>query len=174
MKHIKLARHPIGNPRRVWKQDNFLLCVSNPAPLKMKDDVALKKAANSVRTCAQAGFNIMECLWATPEVGKEIVRAAERNNVGVIYQDLTRFGGMGRVNVFCEKDDLGGVIKDMRPWKSVVGYCLWDEPVYDETMELVHEKILECERECPHILPFTVANPSDYRMFMWKDDNYTL
>ena len=115
----------------------------------------------------------MECLWATPKIGMEIVRTAERYNVGVIYQDLTRFGGMGRENIFCAKDDFKGVMDDMRMWKSVIGYCLWDEPVYDETMRFVHEKIEECEREQPGALPFTVANPSDYRMFMWKDDNYT-
>ena len=173
MEHKILARHPIGNPRRLWKQDNFLLCVSNPAPLKADDELSVKKASRAVKTCADAGFGVMECLWASRKVGMEIVRSAERYGVGVIYQDLSRFGGMGRVNVFCETDDLKGAIEYTKAWKSVMGYCLWDEPVYDETMQAVHEKILECERECPSALPFTVANPSDYRMFRWEDDNYT-
>ena len=32
MQHKLLARYPIGNPRRVWRQDNFVLSISNPGP----------------------------------------------------------------------------------------------------------------------------------------------
>ena len=28
------ARYPIGNPRRKWRQDNFILSIVNPGPMQ--------------------------------------------------------------------------------------------------------------------------------------------
>ena len=36
MKHQLLARHPIGNARRVWKQDHLILSVASPGPMDSK------------------------------------------------------------------------------------------------------------------------------------------
>ena len=33
MEHKLLARYPIGNPRRIWRQDNLILNLPSPAPM---------------------------------------------------------------------------------------------------------------------------------------------
>lgn len=174
MKHKLLARYPIGNPRRKWKQDNFVLSIANPGPmgLEITDDYTARKTRRAVKTCTDAGFNLLECLWASPGMGQEIVKAAEICGNRVVFQDLKRFGGMGMRNVFCETNDLAGVMAQMRPWSSIAGYYMWDEPCTEEQMRTVHDMIDLCEREQPDKLPFTVANPSYNKNFWWKEEKY--
>ena len=94
MQHKLFARYPIGNPRRKWKQDNFVLSIANPGPmgLDIADEFTLRKVRRAVKTCTDAGFNLLECLWASPAVGMEIVRTAESVGNRVVFQDLKRFG----------------------------------------------------------------------------------
>lgn len=174
MQHKLLARYPLGNPRRIWKQDNFVLSISNPGPigLSIDDEFMGQKTRRAVKTCTDAGFNLLECLWASPYIGQQIVRAAESLGNRVIFQDLTRFGGMGLHNIFCEKNDLASAMEQMRPWKCIAGYYVWDEPVTEAQLKTVHDMIGLCEKEQPEMLPFTVANPSCHPDFRWNDDNY--
>ncbi len=174
MEHKLFARFPIGNPRRVWKQDNFLLTVASAGPMSMQapSTLTLQKVRRSVKTSMDAGFDVLGCLWAAPEVGAEIVRTAERYGGKVLFQDLQRFGGMGSKNIFCKTNDYEGAVRDTAKWKSVVGYCLWDEPILPEHMEQVRLMIDYCERVCPDRLPYTVANPDYNRHCAWQDNKY--
>jgi len=60
----------------------------------------------------------------------------------------------------------------MRRWKSVAGFYIWDEPTTLEQLKVTREMMDICERERPDLIPFTVANPSYNRRFLWKDGNY--
>lgn len=174
MEHKLFARFPIGNPRRVWKQDNFLLTVASAGPMSMDapSTLTLQKVRRSVKTSIDAGFDILGCLWASPEVGAEIVRTAERYGGRVLFQDLQHFGGMGSKNIFCKANDYKGAIRDTEKWKSVIGYCLWDEPILPEHLEEVRRMIDYCEITCPDRLPYTVANPDYHPLCAWQDNNY--
>ncbi len=174
MKHKLLARFPLSNPRRLWEQDNFVLSNFCPGPLGLEkttpeDDKIMRR---SVKTCYDAGFNLLELGWASPSGAKAAVQMAEQLGIGIIYQNLMRYGGMGPKNVFCKTNDLLGSMDEMRHWKSVVGYYIWDEPTTIEQMQVTRKMIDMCEREKPTALPFTVANPSYNRRFYWKDGNY--
>ena len=124
MKHQLLARYPLGNPRRVWKQDNFILNVASPGPMtrRPKSDLTRQKTRRAVKTCMDAGFNMMGSLWATPELAVDIVRAAETNGASLMFQDLWRYGGMGNKNIFCETNDYIGAFEDTKNWKCIKGY----------------------------------------------------
>ena len=174
MQHQILARYPIGNPRRKWKQDNFVLSIANPGPmgLEIEDAFTLRKVRRAVRTCTEAGFNLLECLWASPAVGMEIARAAESVGNRVVFQNLKQFGGMGLRNVFCEKNDPAGAMAQMRPWKCIAGFYMWDEPTTEEQFQITRDMIDLCERENPDMLPFTVANPSYHPLFRWSEGKY--
>lgn len=174
MKKKLLARYPIGNPHRLWKQDNFLLTIASPGPmgLEIRDEWTLEKTRRAVKTCVDAGFQLLGMLWASPEVVREILRAAERHGVGVLYQNLKQFGGMGNKNIFCETNDLQGAFRATRNWRSVRGYCLWDEPILEEHLLEVHRMILQCEQERPDALPYTVANPDYHHLCRWEDRAY--
>ena len=165
MKRKLFARQPIGNPDRAWKQDNFILGVSNPGPygLDVKDERSLEITRRAVETSRDAGFTLLEMLWASPEVGLEILRTAERVGVKVSYQNLRRYGGMGfSKEKFHEKDDLAGAIRDTKQFKCIASYYVYDEPTTDEQRKVTRELIEEVERECPHLLPFTVIAASSY------------
>ena len=60
MKKRLFARYPIGNPHRTWRQDNFLVSVSNPGPLGLdvKSPLQLERTRRAVETAMTAGFNL--------------------------------------------------------------------------------------------------------------------
>lgn len=176
MKHQVLARYPIGNPRRVWRQDNFILSLASAGPmstaLEPKSALTHRKTRRGVKTAIDAGFDLLGCLWADPALSMEIVRAAEQYGGRVLFQDLRRFGGMGRRNIFCEKNDYEGVIRDTERWRCIAGYCMWDEPITEHPMEETRRMIDYCERVRPDLLPYTVANPDYNRHCSWEDNAY--
>lgn len=174
MEHKVLARFPLGNPRRLWKQDNFILSVFNPGPMHMAEKSVLtrKKARKAVKTALDAGFNVLGCLWADSEMAMDIVRTAERLDGNVIFQDLCRFGGMGTENILCKTNDYKGAMEDTRGWKSVKGYCLWDEPLLEEHLAETRQMLDYCEAKYPDMLPYTVANPDYHPMCRWEDKAY--
>ena len=169
-----LARYPLGNPRRVWRQDNLLLNVASAGPmgLEIEDAWTLEKTRRAVKTCMDAGFNMIGTLWGSPAVVREILRTAERLGGHVLYQDLKRFGGMGDKNVFCPTNDVAGVIQETNCWNAIAGYCLWDEPIMQEHLEETRRMIDLCERERPGILPYTVANPDYHKLCRWQENAY--
>ena len=174
MEHKLLARYPIGNPHRIWKQDKFILSVCSPGPMSRtkKSDLTRRKTRRAVKTSMDAGFNMLGCLWADSELAMDIVRTAEQLGGNVLFQDLYRFGGMGHKNILCETNDYAGVIRDTRMWNCIKGYCLWDEPILEEHLEETHRMIEYCERECPDQLPYTVANPDYHPLCRWEDKAY--
>lgn len=169
MKHQLLARHPIGNPHRVWKQDQLIISAASAGPMDSKfrglSELTRRKTRRNVQTSIDAGFNLIGCLWAYPEMAMDIVRTAEALGGNVQFQDIHRFGGMGAKNIFCETNDYQGVLKDLEPWRCVKSLCLWDEPILKEHMEEVRRMIEYCEQVRPEMLPYTVANPYYCRAF---------
>ncbi|MBR3837141.1 MAG: hypothetical protein IKJ74_03260 [Clostridia bacterium] len=160
MERKMFARYPIGNPKRTWKQDNMVIAVSSPGPLGLdvKDEISLERTRRGVETALTAGFNLQETLWASPEVGETVLRTAEQIGAKVIYQNLGRFGGMGfSKKVFHEKEDLEGVIRDTKMWNCIAGYYVYDEPTNEDQRKVTAKLIEVMERECPHLLPYTVA-----------------
>ena len=157
-----LARYPLGNPRRKWKQDNYIL--SN---FSAKGDDMRKV----IRNCAAAGFNMLELGWASPEQAADAVVYCEQLGVDLIYQELKRYGGMQGYR-FYEKNDLEGVIKDHKQWKCIKGYYIWDEPLLDDQIEEARMLTDVCEKEAPDMIPFTVAIPSYNTEYTWGNGKF--
>ena len=172
MEHKLLARYPIGNPNRVWKQDRFIISLASPTKMGMppKSEHTYLKTRRAVQTAIDAGFNLIGCLWADPRMAMDIVRAAEDLGVDVQFQDLKRFGGMGDKNIFCETNDYEGALRDLSKWKCVKSFCMWDEPKLEEHLEETRRMIEYCEQHYPDMLPYTVANPEYSRFFETFDD----
>ena len=176
MQHKLLARKPLGNPRRVWRQDRLLLNIAGAGPMDTRlveqSDYTYRKTRRAVKTCVDAGFNMIGCLWADSKMAMEIVRAAEQCGGNVLFQDLRRFGGMGDKNIFCKVNDYKGAIGDTKQWQGIKGYCMWDEAILPEHMEETHRMIDYCEQVRPGVLPYTVANPDYNRLCHWEDKAY--
>lgn len=177
MENKLLARYPLGYEKRTWKQDYFILSLSSPAPygtekLKEKDALTRQKLRRAVKTSIDAGFNLLGCLWADSTSAMDIVRCAEGYGAKVLFQDLKGFGGMGDSNIFCQKNDLLGAIDKTANYDSVMGYCLWDEPILDEHLTVVRKMVEEVERICPEKLAYTVAVPDYHPLCRWEDDAF--
>ena len=174
MDHKILARYPIGNPRRVWRQEEFTTCLIGTMPigLKYRDECSKQKTARGVQTALDMGFDLIDTCWASPEMGRVVLETADRLGGKVLYQDLTRFGGMGEKNIFCKTNDLIGAMRDTAHWRSIVGYFMWDEPTTDEQLAETGRMIGLCEAERPGMLPFTVALPSYHPYLHWEDGAY--
>lgn len=174
MEHKCLLRYPIGNSQRVWRQEHLILSIENPGPvgLQFGGEEYARITERAVKTCQEAGFDTVETCWASPEMGRVILETAEQLGIGVVYQDLTRFGGMGEKNVFCKTNDLIGAMRDTKNYRCIKGYYMWDEPTTDEQLATTGRMITECEAERPGMLPFTVALPSYHPRTHWEDGNY--
>lgn len=172
MEKKMLARHALGNPRRIWTQDYFMLSTFSPGDVfyKFDDPDAAEKMRRAVKTCADAGFNLLELGWATPVQSDAAVRMCEQLGMKIIYQDLKRYGATGGGKP--EKDDLMGVMGDFRKWKSIAGYYIWDEPAHEEQLKETRRLMDLCQRERPDLLPFTVAFPSYNMWYTWKNGKY--
>lgn len=162
MENKILKRYPLGNPHRIWKQDNYVL--SN---FSAKGDDMRKV----IRNCAAAGFNMLELGWASPEQAEQAVIYCEQLGVDLIYQELKRYGGM-QGNRFYEKNDLEGVINDHRKWKCIKGYYIWDEPLLDDQIDEARVLTDICQREAPDLIPFTVAIPSYNTEYTWGNGKF--
>ncbi len=158
-----LARHPLGNPRRKWRQEQFIISIVNPGPMGLEKTGKLQceKARRAVKVAVDAGFDLMEYCWTSPDVGMEILRTAEELGTKVLYQDLTRFGGMGfSKKPLNEHNDLIGAMRDTAKYHCIMGYYMYDEPITPEQRAVVRQMIDEAERERPDLLPFTVTTAS--------------
>ena len=177
MEHKLFARHPIGNPRRKWRQDNVLLRV-NPCPrggknnLQPQSELTHRKARRAVKTAFEAGFDSIGTGWMETNLALDVIRTTEQCGGQLIYTDFLRFGGMGDKNIFCEDNNFETILEETKKWNSVKGYCFWDEPILQEHMEAVRRMIDQCESLCPEMLPYTIANPDYHKLCRWQDNAY--
>ena len=174
MQHKTFARYAIGNPRRVWRQDQFLLSVCNPGPygLDVKGEWIAQKTRRAVKTAVDAGFDLIGSLWASPETSMEMLRTTEALGAKLTYQNLKRMGGMGTDRIHNDGDDLTGILEDLAPWKSLAAIWMWDEPSLPEHLERTRKLTDLCEKLRPDILPMNVALPSYGRDFRWDNGEY--
>ena len=189
MEHKVLNRYPIGNPRRKWKQDNFVLSQFKAYGNNMR---------KYIKACADVGFDTVELGWASDEQADAAVQLCEQFGLHLIYQNMSRFGGAWdrdpikgndgmyfsdiyqrrikngewKESSFKGEVDIRKVIAEKRHWKCVTGYYIWDEPFFEEQFSLCRKLTDDCEEEDPTALPFTVANPSYNPYFRWDDNTY--
>lgn len=174
MNHKLLARHPLGNPRRIWRQDNFILSTFSPAATDYKPDPdAEQKTRRAVRTCAEAGFNLLELGWATEAISEAAVPMAEQMGIDIIYQNMEICGGMqAKKGQRCEERDLRGVVDRMRPWRHVAGYYVWDEPYLPDQLTEARRQMDMFQRLDPTALLFSVAIPSYNKVYRWENGEF--
>lgn len=159
MQHRILLRYPIGNPRRKWKQDNFILSTFS---------VRAKDMEKSVRNCKEVGFNTVELGWAESWQCADAVKYCEEYGLDLIYQNLDRFGGMQGYRRY-KQNELASTMDELKDKKCIIGYYIWDEPFYDDQLEETRSLVDECEQNAPDKLAFAVAIPSYNTDFTWQN-----
>jgi len=175
MKHVYLARHPLGNPRRIWKQDNYVLSTFSPTYVSSKnsDPLAVEHTRRAVETCYEAGFNLLELGWARPEQSEAAIHKCEELGIDIIYQNLEMFGGMQKNREMkSTRDALRKVVDKVRPLKHTIGYYVWDEPCLDETILEARRQMDIFQQEDPNALLFVVAIPSYNKYYTWQNGEF--
>lgn len=164
MEHKIYERYPLGNSTRAWRQDNFVLSNFSARASDMR---------KCLRNCKDAGFTMVEIGWATHEQAEEAVIYCEQEGLDLIFQDMTRYGGMQQYRK-CEHNALTEVIREKRAYRRLVGYYIWDEPWKDDQLEAARVLTDECEQEAPDLLPFTVAIPSYNPDDTWENGKFPI
>ena len=162
MEHKILFRYPLGNEKRVWKQDNFVL-----SSFQGKGE----NKRNAVEYWKESGLTCVELGWADHDEAWEVVRLCEEVGLDLIFQDFSEFGGMQEWH----RDDVRSdtMAKDIadkiKPWKRTIGYYVWDEPYKDDQLTETRRQIDMIEKEDPERLGFTVAIPSYNGVYTWEN-----
>ena len=162
MEHRILPRYPIGNPRRIWRQDNFVLSTFSARGRDMR---------SVIENCADAGFNLLEMGWASHEQAEEALRLCEEIGIDLLYQDFSVFGGMQERNLdrTVTRETVRQVADHLRPYRHAVGVYVWDEPYVEEQCIEARRQMDLFQRENPALLPFTVAIPSYNMLYRWDN-----
>ena len=179
MNHKYLARHPLGNSKREWKQDKFILSTFSPTCVyynrNLQNPNAYDIARKAVKTCADAGFNLLEMGWATPEVTRAAIPMCESLGIDVIYQNMEIYGGMQErigKEVKCDPEDIKNLVKDLSRYRHVIGYYVWDEPYMEPQLKEARRQ-MDMFEECDSSkLLFTVAIPSYNKVYTWKNGEF--
>ena len=120
MDHRIFARHPLGNPHRHWRQDNFILSTFSARGSNMR---------KVIKNCVDAGFTMLELGWATHEQAFEAVQLCEEYGIDLLFQDFTLHGGMQEfISREGELQSMVPLANTLAPWKRTVGVYIWDEP----------------------------------------------
>lgn len=165
MKHKVLKRYPLGNPKRVWRQDNFILSTFQCQAESMRQ---------AIENLKEAGFTMLELGWATHDQAEEAVRLCEELDIQLIFQDFTRFGGMQENHIERKITirDARNVVNEMRPWKNTIGYYVWDEPYRDEELAEARRQIDLFVSEDPEKIAFSCAIPSYNTLYTWENGEF--
>lgn len=165
MKHQILKRYPIGNPRRLWQQENFVLSTFSVRGKNMRD---------ALENCADAGFNMVELGWASHKEAEEALRICEELRLPLLFQDFSECGGMQahRLDRVVTKEKMKAFCDHLRPWNCLAGWYVWDEPYHDDQLAEARRQADLYQREMPDKLPFTVAIPSYNNDFRWENGEF--
>lgn len=163
-----IYRHPIGNPERKWKQDNFVIstfkafCEQASSPR-----VAIQEAKN-------LGFNMVEFGWTNPQDCLKALTACEEVGIDGLLQNWDAFGGFQTTEGKTEVDMQ--VVKDYvehtKKFRRVAGYYVWDEPIGTKRLTAAGKQVDMMEELDPERLPFTVALPSYNAIATWENGKY--
>ena len=165
MDHKIFARHPLGNPHRHWRQDNFILSTFSARGSNMR---------KVIKNCVDAGFTMLELGWATHEQAFEAVQLCEEYGIDLLFQDFTLHGGMQEfISREGELQSMVPLGNTLAPWKRTVGVYIWDEPFRPDQLAEARRQADLYEQAAPGKLPFTVAIPSYNTEYTWQNGLFT-
>jgi len=157
-----IKRHPLGNPKRVWKQDKFIFSAFNGVSGNMRLGFLNAK---------EAGFNMLELGWAKSEEVDLAIPVAEEVGMDLMVQDWRYFGGFQETREkVIDMKELEKYIEFSKKYRHIVAYYVWDEPYYQEDVEKAAAQLKIMEELDPERHPFVVAIPSYNKEYRYEND----
>lgn len=157
-----IKRHPLGNPKRVWKQDKFIFSAFNGVSGNMRLGFLNAK---------EAGFNMLELGWAKSEEVDLAIPVAEEVGMDLMVQDWRYFGGFQETREkVIDMAELEKFIEFSKKYRHIAAYYVWDEPYYQEDVEKAAAQLKIMEKLDPERHPFVVAIPSYNKEYRYEND----
>lgn len=165
MRTKKIYRTPIGNKKRKYRQDRFIIST-------FKADT--KEKRRGIELCKELGFDMVEFGWADPKTCLQCMTACEEVAIDGIFQNWQCFGGFQETQGFDKMNDdkLKKYLQHTKKFRHVAGYYVWDEPGTDEKIKVAAKHLKTIEEMDPERLPFVVALPSYNDLWTWENGEY--
>ena len=164
MQHKILKRKPIGNKRFNWKQKDYVISTFSGFPQSGTQIGDVNEVADKyAKHHKEAGFNLLELGWVQHEGSWAAVEACEKNEINLLFQDMSLLGGMSfrYADRKVSREEIKAVVDKLKDKKYVIGYYVWDEPQSESQMDEARRQMDILEELSPDSLLFTVAVP-DY------------
>lgn len=172
MKTKSIYRKPLGNPDRIYRQENFMISSCMSLAQGFEEDVS--DIRECIRNIKEVGCNLTEYIWANPEMTEKCILACEEFGIDGLFQNWNAFGGFqakkGELKI--HREELDTFMEFNKKYKHFYGYYVWDEPLSEAAVDAAAEQLKEIERLDPKRLPFTVAIPSYNATHTWENGKF--
>ena len=159
-----LSRLPIGNPRRAWRQDRFILSTFRGVTGDIR---------TGFNTLKDAHFNLLEFGWVPSDKTDDAIAIAEEVGVDVLVQDWRHFGGFQESHSReIDPEDIQAYVRRCQKYHHIYGYYVWDEPYFPEDIEKAAAQTDVMARLDPERMPFTVAIPSYNKAYTYGNGQF--
>lgn len=160
----KLVLQEDNRQIKEWRQQEFILSTFHAlgGDTARYDDLLTKTR--------DAGINLVELTFLSPEQLAAALRAAERAGVQVLAEDLSSISGIADKYPAFSEETVRDAVNALKGSPALAGYYIWDEP---------HEKDFHKTRELrdwvkkydEKRLAFSVIFPS-YGVYTWEKGDY--
>ncbi len=164
-----IYRHPLGNPKRKWKQDNFVISTFRAA------EKNIPNPRLAIQHAKDLGFTMLE-FASNPSLEDTLrcITACEEIGIDGIFQNMKAFGGFQTTkgNSELNKEAIDAFVAIAKKYRRVGGYYVWDEPIGEEKLKATRAQTDYFEQIDPQRLPFSVALPSYNVIATWENGQY--
>ena len=168
----KITFSPLGNKARSYRQTEFLFStfnISGNSGVEMTPE-AVEKAIKKIK---KLGLNQIELGWAHHITGQIALEVCEREEIDVIWQDTSMFGGFqGKIHKKTTEDEVKKIVEETKNYKHLKGYYVWDEPWEEPDMTAAKEQTDWFDKYAPGKHAFSVMVPNYNPDFTWENGLY--
>ena len=166
-----LTYHPLGNCRRGYRQTQFEFSTFNIGDYGV--EIEEKLVFRAIRNLKRLGLTKVETGHAKSETVKHVLKACEAEGMGLILQDLSRFGGFQtREPAELTEDGVKALVEEMKDYKCIQGFYIWDEPWKDKDIAAAAQQVEWFDKYAYDKLLLVAANPSYNPDYTWKNQLY--
>lgn len=136
-------------------------------------EVSREHVEKVIHNLKRLGLNQVELGHAHHNTAERALCVCEKENIGLVFQDLSRFGNFqNKENVTAEEDVVRKIVDETKQFQCLQGYYVWDEPLKERDL-IEAGKYVDCfDQYAPGKHAFVVAIPSYNTECTWKNGQY--
>ena len=163
---------PLGNPKRDYKQDKFIISTFKING-RSSVDLSYEAVERIIKNLKEAHFNQIELGWTHPDTIPKAVKVCNEEGLDLIVQNLEMFGSFqDRPGAENTEDVVKDVIELYGSEPCVKGYYIWDEPGQDKDIAEAAKLTNWFYRYAPGKLNFACYLPSYNDRYNWINNLY--